>query len=280
MGVFLYFKPVIFTIMAFGLSVSTAFADENDIYREMYDILNRIERSTSLSESDYLDRLLKHKILSAKEDNFKSKEKIKHLENSAQYDSGVDFIYGQSFLKKGLPKILSEYGPQRVSYIFIDLDHLKNLNSTYGHNNTDEVLLRFAQRVNKVLLTSTRDHEGYFGRNGGDEFYMILLNSPESRVVQVAKKIKSALSSYDSIFKGLDKEPSNKIEEGQRYDKATVSVTMGIDSKRIDPTDMSTNDMERTLKDLSFRSDQAMYEGKMQARGSIRVAKYCSKIFN
>ena len=77
----------------------------------------------------------------------------------------------------------------RFGLIVIDLDNFKLLNDTYGHPLGDEALRRIA----RLLEDNTRAAD-YIGRNGGDEFMLVLPEAGPPEVIGVAQKLQSALS--------------------------------------------------------------------------------------
>ena len=72
-----------------------------------------------------------------------------------------------------------------LSVAFVDLDHFKDINDTYGHSVGDEVLREVAMlfrdniRVNDVI-----------GRYGGEEFMLILPESSPEEAAEVAEKLR------------------------------------------------------------------------------------------
>lgn len=56
-----------------------------------------------------------------------------------------------------------------LSLVFLDIDHFKKVNDTYGHTRGDEVLISFVERVKANLRTTD-----LLFRFGGDEFVLIL----------------------------------------------------------------------------------------------------------
>ena len=56
-----------------------------------------------------------------------------------------------------------------IALAFIDLDHFKPINDTYGHHVGDAVLIAVAQRLNKTVRACD-----YIARLGGDEFVAII----------------------------------------------------------------------------------------------------------
>src|SRR5262249_47682738 len=77
-----------------------------------------------------------------------------------------------------------------VTVLFIDLDHFKPINDTYGHDAGDMALKTAAQRIQTVLRAYDTP-----ARFGGDEFAVLLegIASPRDAAA-VAKKIIRALA--------------------------------------------------------------------------------------
>lgn len=74
--------------------------------------------------------------------------------------------------------------------LFIDLDHFKQINDSYGHDYGDLILIHVARRAQKCLQEAD-----LFARLGGDEFVTLLkdFSSPE-HVFAIAKAMIHALS--------------------------------------------------------------------------------------
>ena len=84
----------------------------------------------------------------------------------------------------------SQRNDQKIGIMLFDLDHLKNINDSYGHNVGDLLLQAVAQRLLGLLRKSDT-----VARMGGDEFLLILpeMNQQEDAIL-TAERILSALS--------------------------------------------------------------------------------------
>ncbi|WP_316367678.1 sensor domain-containing diguanylate cyclase [Candidatus Thiodiazotropha sp. CDECU1] len=121
-----------------------------------------------------------------------------------------------------------------LSLLMLDLDHFKRLNDTHGHDMGDRVLGMFG----KLLKRRLRDSD-YACRYGGEEFCVILTNTPAKGAFKTAEDIRRALTEMDT--------------DG-------VSVTTSIGVASLDQLDSPTP--ENLLK----AADMALYEAKDQGR--------------
>ncbi len=83
-------------------------------------------------------------------------------------------VYSRAFFESVLPEAFThaDRTGERLSLLFLDLDNLKPINDTYGHEAGDEVL----RYVGRALLTHSRAADIPF-RYGGDEFGVLLPNT-------------------------------------------------------------------------------------------------------
>ena len=72
---------------------------------------------------------------------------------------------------------------QTATVIMFDIDHFKKVNDTYGHQAGDEVI----RQTSKILKRSIRLTD-IAGRYGGEEFGIILVNTPEDKALYQSKK--------------------------------------------------------------------------------------------
>ncbi|WP_081768964.1 PfkB family carbohydrate kinase [Herbaspirillum sp. RV1423] len=115
----------------------------------------------------------------------------------------------------------------------IDVDRFKAVNDQHGHESGDKVLALIAQ----VILDNTRTDD-LAARYGGDEFSLILTNTPTSEARFVADRIRGA------------------VEAANLY-----GVTLSIGVAAILPED--------TLATVMARADGSMYEAKRSGRNKV-----------
>jgi diguanylate cyclase (GGDEF)-like protein/PAS domain S-box-containing protein len=77
---------------------------------------------------------------------------------------------------------------ETFALLFIDLDHFKDVNDTFGHHTGDLLLQQVASRLRSVLRDSDT-----VARLGGDEFAILLLGTDAAGATLTAEKILAAL---------------------------------------------------------------------------------------
>jgi len=124
---------------------------------------------------------------------------------------------------------------QTLALLFLDLDHFKDINDTFGHDRGDELLKEVGNRIINCLRETDT-----VARLGGDEFAVILPHvNDEAYVSFVAQNIIQALNSPFKLF-----------EDPVEYH---VSTSIGIVFYPRDGAD---------LESLMKHADQAMYAAK------------------
>ena len=99
---------------------------------------------------------------------------------------------------------------KRCVFCYCDLDHLKDINDTYGHHEGDWYIRCFAD----IVRFNIRE-EDFFARIGGDEFCIILSNCTREKAERKLKKMQRMFGcekahSYGKSFSfGLVELPEN-----------------------------------------------------------------------
>lgn len=117
------------------------------------------------------------------------------------------------------------------SVLVIDIDHLREVNNTYGHAKGDVAISLSAKSILKCLR-----NKDFVGRVGGDEFIVILRNTKLSDALLVANRIRQAVKEI-------------------KLDDLSLSVSIGI--SRYEKNDA-------TLQELISKADTNLYVAKRQ----------------
>jgi len=125
----------------------------------------------------------------------------------------------------------------------IDIDDFKNINDTHGHLYGDEVINSLVKIVKKLIRQTD-----YFGRIGGEEFAIILIETRIKNAEKIAERIRKST------------EDDRVLTENQKYISFTISV--GI-------TEFSTGD--GSFSDVLHRSDLAMYKAKNMGKNKVEI---------
>jgi diguanylate cyclase (GGDEF)-like protein/PAS domain S-box-containing protein len=124
-----------------------------------------------------------------------------------------------------------------VGMLFIDLDRLKHVNDTLGHQAGDELIRVVAQRLRRCLRTGDT-----VARIGGDEFVLLLPSLLVPEALQQAKRRVLEATSAPCLIEGQD---------------VTTSCSVGASLYPQDGVDAET---------LMRRADEAMYSEKLARR--------------
>lgn len=134
-----------------------------------------------------------------------------------------------------------EWKERGFSLIMLDLDKFKNINDTYGHDEGDRVLKRFAQ----VMRQCVADDGGLssVGRWGGEEFMILVPGADAEKAFALAEKIRVMFS-------------QTEFEES-----GTHTVSCGVSAYRND----------EPVEILCSRVDDALYESKHLGRNRTTI---------
>ncbi len=132
-----------------------------------------------------------------------------------------------------------------ISVLFIDIDHFKRFNDRFGHEKGDAVLINVA----KTICQCIRRPLDFCCRWGGEEFVVVMPQTPESGALDVADRILNAISEICTDFCGPGHTP--------------ITVSIGVAATHVTADNIHD--------DLVDQSDKAMMAAKVNGRNRIEV---------
>ncbi len=165
-------------------------------------------------------------------------EAIKEL-SLIDYLSGC---YNRAYLDEKLPlEILrSERYERKLSVAFLDIDHFKRINDTYGHATGDEVI-RLISRTTKGALREGLD---WVARYGGEEFVIVLPETGLAEACGIIERLRGKLEST-VIF----------------YQDSAISITASFG--------VAEFVYGESFGDLLVRADGMLYQAKQSGRNRV-----------
>lgn len=129
-----------------------------------------------------------------------------------------------------------------LSVLMVDIDHFKQFNDTHGHATGDRVLQTVARAMQDALRTSD-----ICARHGGEEFAVLLPNTPGENAYYVAERVRRTLSGTRYTGLGLPAE-------------ANITISVGVATCPRDATELDT---------LMELADKALYRAKAAGRDQV-----------
>ncbi|WP_019558348.1 diguanylate cyclase [Thioalkalivibrio sp. ALE12] len=163
----------------------------------------------------------------------------RQLERSAQVDE-LTSLWNRAHIERlfEAERARTERYGEPFSVILLDIDHFKAVNDTWGHSAGDRVLRQFAD----LLRQNLREVDA-IGRIGGEEFFVLLPQTPVTQAQGVARDLQARINAFD--FETV----------GRR------TASFGVTEYRPGESRVDTFD----------RADQALYAAKENGRDRIEV---------
>ncbi len=152
---------------------------------------------------------------------------LTHVKSKAAYDTAI------SVLERSIAG-----GSAEFAIVMIDLNNLKFINDTYGHENGNQYLID-----SSGIISDAYQHSPVF-RIGGDEFVVILQGRDYARRAELFEQVKKT-------FKGLQDD-----ETLQPWERCSAAAGMA----EFDPED------DVCVDEVFRRADEEMYENKKKLK--------------
>ena len=132
-----------------------------------------------------------------------------------------------------------------ISLICVDLDHFKIVNDTYGHAAGDTAL-----QLTAALLTRMSRKTDVLARLGGEEFLLLLPETPPAAALATAERLRQALE-----------------QQTMTYEGRTMTVTASFGVTGIDQA------AGVSLETMMRCADKAVYDAKALGRNFVAMRK-------
>lgn len=133
---------------------------------------------------------------------------------------------------------------QHLSMIFIDIDHFKSINDSFGHECGDMALISVA----KVIKDSIRSSDMLF-RYGGEEFVVLLSATDLTAAEEIAERIRIAVENHTFVYE---------------MQPVPMTISLGVST-------LAGND---TPQSFINRTDKALYQAKAANRNNVYALNY------
>ncbi|MBW2247553.1 MAG: GGDEF domain-containing protein [Deltaproteobacteria bacterium] len=171
-----------------------------------------------------------------------TKLRVKELEKLALLDN-LTQLANRNYIEREIQSRFGEKKRLNVPFgiLFIDIDHFKKFNDSYGHDMGDEVL----KFVANTFVANTRPFDLY-GRWGGEEFIGIIRNINGKELEVLGNRVRTLI------------ENSYLIHENER-----LYVTISIGATLVNKND--------TIDSLIKRADTLLYKSKAAGRNFLTI---------
>ena len=177
------------------------------------------------------------------EDISRLREDLAEIRRHVSVDALTGIANRRSF-DEALHRAVEEAEAQDRSFclMMVDIDHFKSINDEHGHLIGDKVIKYVASTLKKMVRGAD-----FVARFGGEEFGVVLVDTPEQGAMVVAENVRGAIES--SRLKRTD--------TGGPIGKVSVSVGIARYGKG------------DTAESLLDRADRALYSSKKNGRNRV-----------
>lgn len=188
-----------------------------------------------LSKAIYSNRLSVIRANDALEKN------VEELHKLSITDSLTNIYNRRYFFEASQNLILLALREQKkVSLLMLDIDYFKKINDIYGHQAGDFLLISVVETLGKEIRESD-----IFARIGGEEFTILLHNTPISGAKVIAEKIRVIIENKIFVYNTI---PIN------------ITVSVGI---------AELNQQNNSIEELYKEADKQLYKAKENGRNRV-----------
>ncbi len=177
----------------------------------------------------------------------KQRKHLEKLNGELNRVASRDFLTGvlnrRRFIEFSECEIKKSYeNKSSFTLVIMDIDNFKQINDSYGHYLGDEVLKEFTA----IVRGNVRDSD-LFGRLGGDEFILGLVDTDKNEAFRIAERIRMACSGSKLIC-----------------DECSIKFTVSLGMAEV----LSDYDLNLLIK----KADKALYIAKNNGRNRVETS--------
>lgn len=189
--------------------------------------------------NDTLERQVRERTQSLTEAKDQLQAQNRQLETLSTTDS-LTQLHNRLKVERCLEVLQHRFETEDIRYsiLFIDIDHFKQINDTYGHACGDEVLQEMAKCLQSVFVENT-----HIGRWGGEEFIVVIEHADPQQAILQAENCRQTVAQYRF-----------PVDD-------TVTISIGL----------ATSEDHLTTSELIHLADEALYDSKHAGRNRVTV---------
>lgn len=157
-------------------------------------------------------------------------------------------LSNRSALLEGLQVLMarSRQGRSPLAVLMVDIDHFKQLNDRHGHLVGDQAIRQAA-----IVLAEHARHGDLVGRYGGEEFVLILPDTPLGQASAIAQRLCRAIREQPLLIPGLP--------------PLALTVSIGVHA--------GVPDGDTGWQQMLQAADAAMYRAKADGRDRVALGQ-------
>jgi len=204
-----------------------------------------------IGNRDELGVLYDHfQILASKLEN--REQELAKSTDSANRDF-LTLLWNRRYMERRSSELftLAQRHDRDFSLIFIDVDHFKQVNDNLGHQAGDDILRELSDLFKEEMRRTdfiARLDENFAARMGGEEFLLVLPETPLSGALVAATKMMKLIRDHEFL----------------REKKYKITVSMGVASRKTEAT-------VKTIAELINQADALAYKSKNAGRNCIHT---------
>ena len=144
-------------------------------------------------------------------------------------------VHNKKSLEKKIQDLNSRPDTFNIGVMMFDLNNLKHVNDTFGHEKGDEFIQAFTYCLTRIL-----NQHSFLARYGGDEFVLIQENTDEKELQQMIRQLDDLVQEYNS------------------HSSLSLSYAVGYE--------VSYRNHYFMMEDLMNTADKKMYKDKAQKK--------------